>query len=124
VNKKAVFILSYVLFCVGLMLFIFVSLGIYEENFSNVSGAWYSKKSMELYQYAAYLLTYIISFPIGTILCFFDSGYISEKWFVVCVPNFIIYYYLVIKIKTMLASIGSSDIKEPSISRDQDRTDN
>jgi hypothetical protein len=112
VNKKTVLIALYAMFCASVMFFIFASLGIYEENFSDINGAWYSKESMALYQYAAYSFTYIISFPSGTALGYFNNSYISEKWYVFCVPDFIIYYYIAIKIKTMLTSNRSVGIKE------------
>lgn len=102
VTKKTIWMILYTMFCVGLMFFIFASLGTYEDHFSDKNGAWYSRESMEQHQYAAYLLTYIVSFPVGTVLSLYDASYIGEKWFVVCVPNFIIYYYFARKVNAVL----------------------
>jgi hypothetical protein len=88
--------------CIGVMFFIFATLGSYEGHYSKMSGAWYSKESMDQYQYLAYLLTYVVSFPLGTILSLYDSNYLADKWFAVCVPNFIIYFYLAEKIILMI----------------------
>jgi hypothetical protein len=77
------------------MFFILASLGTYEDHYSDQSGAWYSKESMQPYQYTAYLLTYLVSFPLGTILSLYDAGFLANKWLVVCIPNFIIYFYVV-----------------------------
>lgn len=107
VTKKNTLMTFYTICCIGVVFFIFASLGSYEDHYSHMSGVWYSKVSMDQYQYSAYLLTYVVSFPIGTILSLYDSNYLSEKWFVVCVPNFIIYFYLADKIILMLKK-GSS----------------
>jgi hypothetical protein len=100
VIKKAIWIVLYILCCMGVIFFILASIGSYEDHYTDHSGPWYSRESMEPYQYAAYLLTYLVSFPLGTLLSVYDERFLAARWLMVCVPNFIIYFYLA---KTTLA---------------------
>ena len=76
------------------MLFILASLGVYESQYVDGDGSWYSRESMDLYQYVAYILTYVVSFPIGTFLALFDASFLGEKWWIVGMPNFVLYFFV------------------------------
>jgi hypothetical protein len=95
---KYIFLIVYILSAI----FVFISLAIYEEPFVGTSNDWYSRDNMENYQYFSYVLTYMLSFPVGTVLSVFESEYLSNKWFFVFIPNLILFFYFFSKIEIII----------------------
>jgi len=87
------YIFLYILFSLGLVFFMLAVIFGYESDYGNGkrTGNWHSESSMTKIEYFVHKLTYLVSFPLGTLFGLFDNDYVAKKWLLVVAPNFFIY---------------------------------
>jgi hypothetical protein len=83
---------AFVIACILLYVFVITSLASYEEHYNATQGPWYSTESMKSHQYLAYLMTYVLSLPVGLPFMLASPDFFSANWLPVSAINLVFWY--------------------------------